>query len=141
MKRPPSEAVAAAREGRVYLLDDHLDLWLVRGKHGDYVVVRGLYCSCPWFQARVLPGLSDRLCYHIVAVELVARGIEGRAKRLRGLNLDVENVVLEAVLDGFSRSLRLAESRAAVGSSRDQQASLQSRIASRWSLQQSYPQA
>ena len=103
LERPPREAVAAAREGRVYLLDEKLDVWLVEGRRGDYVVVRGLYCSCPWFQARVLTGEAERPCYHLVAVELVARGLEGRARRLDGRARDV---LLEALLDGFSRTLR-----------------------------------
>ncbi len=101
--RPPGEAVAAAREGRVYLVDEKLDLWLVEGRHGDYVVIRGLYCSCPWFQARLLPGEAEKPCYHLVAVELVARGLEGRPRRLDGVTRDA---VLEALLDGFSRTLR-----------------------------------
>ena len=105
VKRPPGEAVAAAREGRVYLLDEGLDAWLVRGRRGDYVVLRGLYCSCPWFQ-RLLAGTAGKPCYHIVAVELVARGLEGRARRVDGAWRDV---LLEALLDGLSRTLRRLE--------------------------------
>ncbi len=105
VRRPPGEAVAAAREGRVYLLDEELGLWLVRGKRGDYVVVRGLYCSCPWFQ-RMLAGSADKPCYHLVAVELVARGLEGRPMRVDGAWRDI---LLEALLDGFSRTLRRLE--------------------------------
>ncbi len=107
LEKPPGEAVAAAREGRVYLLDEELDLWLVRGKRGDYVVLRGLYCSCPWFSGRVATGHAEKPCYHLVAVELVARGVEGRPRRLEGLR--AEEVVMEALLDGFSRSLRRVE--------------------------------
>ncbi len=107
VRRPPGEALAAAREGRVYLLDEDLDIWLVRGNHGDYVVVRGLYCSCPWFTGRLVRGHGGKPCYHLVAVELVARGLEGRAKRLEGV--DEKSVLLEALLDGVSRSLRRAE--------------------------------
>ena len=106
VKRPPGEALAAAREGRVYLLDERLGLWLVRGRRGDYIVVRGVYCSCPWFVNRVLTGGADRLCYHIVAVELVARGLEGRPRRP---SVDAKTLLLEALLDGVSRSLRRAE--------------------------------
>ncbi len=107
VEKPPGEAVAAAREGRVYLLDEELDLWLVRGKRGDYVVLRGLYCSCPWFSGRVATGHAEKPCYHLVAVELVARGLEGRPRRLEGLGAG--EVVMEALLDGFSRSMRRVE--------------------------------
>ncbi len=119
LRNPPPEALAAVSEGRVYLLDERLDLWLVRGEHGDYIVVRGLYCSCPWFTTRVLSGNAEKLCYHLIAVELAARGI-GRYKRAPGGI--IKDVVLEALLDGFTRTLRLVELRSTGGFSRDRRA-------------------
>ncbi len=116
---PPPEALAAVHEGRVYLLDERLDLWLIKGNHGDYVVIRGVYCSCPWFTTHVLTGKTSRVCYHLVAVELAARGAG------RYLRIDqklVRDVVMEALLDGFTRTLRALELRATGGSLRDQRA-------------------
>ncbi len=50
-----------------------MERWAVIGRTGDYLVIPMLFCSCPAFTARFAVGLSDRPCYHLVAVELARR--------------------------------------------------------------------
>ncbi len=79
--------------------------WIVIGRHGDYIVIPGSYCSCPGFQAYVW-GRVGRPCYHLVAVELARRsgGFTDLAGRLDPDTLST--IVYEATGSGRSPTLR-----------------------------------
>lgn len=74
LEKPPAKALQAVASGRVVrLASEPLEVWLVLGEHGDYIVIPGTYCSCPHFTIRVVAQGSTMPCYHLVAVELAKR--------------------------------------------------------------------
>jgi predicted nucleic acid-binding Zn finger protein len=71
---PPASAASAAGELRVVkIAEAPAETWIVMGNTADYVVVRGLFCSCPHFIIRVVGLQNPAPCYHMVAVEIAAR--------------------------------------------------------------------
>jgi len=106
-ENPPAEAKAAHGELRVVrLARAPVEIWAVIGREADYIVIRGVYCSCPHFQIRVIGMGIAEPCYHMVAVELAAR--TGRfhdlSEAIRGDEL--EDILLEAIAGGRSTTLR-----------------------------------
>ena len=81
-------------------------LWLVMGRSSDYIVVPESYCSCPHFTIRVLSGETVEPCYHLVAVHIAAS--RGRYHDLSHslAPSTVQDIVLEALVQGRSATLR-----------------------------------
>lgn len=96
------EALAAYR---CVLLDKEGVLWAFRGRNRDYIIVKGVYCSCKDFLVRSVGRGRRKPCYHIVAVERASR--EGSYVDLSGItSTQVRIVVLEVLTRGFSSYLR-----------------------------------
>ncbi len=80
------EARRAVEGGRVFLVDffGRSRFFLVesRDRKRAYVVIPGLYCSCPDYLFSVFLRGRRRACYHMVAAELAMR--EGKYRVLRG---------------------------------------------------------
>jgi predicted nucleic acid-binding Zn finger protein len=64
-----TKARSLLEEKKVTPLDSKMDLWRVIGDRAIYLVIRGLYCSCPHFTVRTLRGDATD-CYHLLAVNL-----------------------------------------------------------------------
>ena len=80
-----------------------LDLWVYLGGSGDYIVIPGLYCSCPKFQAGARSG-SRYCCHHVAGLREALR--LGRYHEVDGL--DQVEVVREILVLGRSYTVRRA---------------------------------
>lgn len=61
-------ALKAVRKGAVRLLTtlDGYNIWIVKGKRGNYLVDPGRYCSCRGFLMSILSE-TYKPCYHLIA--------------------------------------------------------------------------
>ncbi|MEM1873520.1 MAG: hypothetical protein QXS85_00470 [Acidilobaceae archaeon] len=100
-REPHSRASALGLSGRFVLLDSSLGLWAFLGKHNDYIIVEGLYCSCYEFLKRV----KERRCVHLEALDLAKK--TGRYRRLSYSRVeDVASIVWECLTLSHSPRLR-----------------------------------
>jgi len=59
-------------EGNVYLLKHNnlAKVFLIKGKHGYYITVKDMWCSCLGFSTIILKN-KLKPCYHLIATSLV----------------------------------------------------------------------
>ncbi|GAB6147731.1 hypothetical protein [Stetteria hydrogenophila] len=103
----PGELERRAREAglswRFVRVSREPEVWVYLGESGDYIVIPGLYCSCPRFQL----GLSSTPfhgCHHVHGVRYAVE--EGRYREVEGL--DLAQVVREVFTLGRAVSVRRA---------------------------------
>ena len=102
----PSAVTASSLFKTILVARQPVEIWIVVGKDSDYIVIPGMYCSCPHFQIKVVFRLTDEPCYHLVAVEL-----SKKEKRYYDLTSQIDEKILydilyEALTVGRSSSLR-----------------------------------
>ncbi len=96
-------AKEAALSRRFIRVRGPLDLWVYLGGSGDYIVVPGLYCSCPKFQAGARSG-SRYCCHHLAGLPEAVKA--GRYHEVEGI--DQVEVVREVLAYGRSYLVRRA---------------------------------
>ena len=90
---------------RLVRLSSAPEIWVYLGSSRDYVIVDSRYCSCPSFVMSLSRG-EEPGCKHLEGLPLVRSS--GKYKDLSGSlgERDVEEIVMEILVVGFSRKLR-----------------------------------
>jgi predicted nucleic acid-binding Zn finger protein len=107
LEEPSRDAIAAGGSFRVVKIAEvPVQLWVVLGEEGDYVVIRKAFCSCPHFRMKIATGRSETPCYHLVSVEIAVR--DGRFRDLsRVINpREAAQVIFEVLAADRSPTLR-----------------------------------
>jgi len=77
-------------------------LYVLLGSSRDYILVEGLYCSCPLFQRGLAEGRPS--CHHIAGLKVAAE--KGMIDVVDLDAASLRRVVLEILTAGFSVELR-----------------------------------
>ena len=64
------KAVLEVRVKKYIFKPSNFTLWIVVGRHGDYVIFSDIYCSCFDFFMNVILRKENHTCYHILAKKL-----------------------------------------------------------------------
>lgn len=97
------KALAAGRSWRFVRVSRDPEVWVYLGGSGDYLVIPGLYCSCPRFQRSLTTG-PPYGCHHVYGLMVAER--EGRYREVQGL--DIARVVHEVFTLGRALTVRRA---------------------------------
>ncbi len=101
----PGEFERRAREAglswRFVRVSRDPEVWIYLGESGDYIVIPGLYCSCPRFQLSLTAG-PPYGCHHVYGLRVAVK--EGRYREVEGL--DLAQVVHEVFTMGRAVSVR-----------------------------------
>ncbi|MCE4612566.1 MAG: metal-binding protein [Desulfurococcales archaeon] len=81
------------------------EIWVYVGASRDYVIVDSRYCSCPSFMMSLSRGEKPS-CKHIEGLPLVMATGKYRDLSVSLDVRDVEEIVMEVLVVGFSRKLR-----------------------------------
>lgn len=104
-RRIPEELEGKAREAglswRFVRVSRDPEVWVYLGESGDYIVIPGLYCSCPRFQLSLGSG-PPYGCHHVYGLRVAVE--EGRYREVEGL--DLAQVVHEVFTMGRAVSVR-----------------------------------
>ena len=97
------KAKDAGLSRRFVKVEGPLDLWIYLGSSGDYIVVPGLYCSCPKFQRGARTG-SSYCCHHVKGIEYAIEA--GRYHVVKGV--DQVSVIREVLIHKIAYTVRRA---------------------------------
>jgi len=64
------KAVLEVRVKRYIFKPSNFTLWIVVGRHGDYVIFSDIYCSCFDFFMSAVLRKENHTCYHILAKKI-----------------------------------------------------------------------
>ena len=97
------EARRAVDAGRVFLVEffGRSRFFLVEGRdrRRAYVVIPGMYCSCPDYLFSVFLRRERRACYHMVAAEIAER--EGKFRLIRVEKEEEWDSIYEKIISGI----------------------------------------
>ncbi len=101
----PGELERRAREAglswRFVRVSRDPEVWVYLGESGDYIVIPGLYCSCPRFQLSLSTG-PPYGCHHVYGLRVAVE--EGRYREVE--DVDLTQIVHEVFTMGRAVSLR-----------------------------------
>lgn len=102
---PPPKSLELVRLRKVVkLVTNNLEIFIVMGKGGDYLLTPKTFCSCKDFEINVVMRNKKKSCYHLVGLELAIN--KDLLKEVKVEFNELIDIVFECIYEGKSRTLR-----------------------------------